>query len=86
MKTIKECKENNHLPEFGTPVVTSSNLLGNRNCDGFLVNEKHILCRKKSTNGIYSGWVPGAGGDLWWVKHEDGTVGAYLSDEIFDRE
>ena len=30
------------------------------------------------------GWVPGAGGDLWIIEHEDSTVAVYSFDEIKD--
>lgn len=73
---------NGHLPEAGTRVVVA-----NRNEDshtgGFLVNPRHISARKPvGTNGVYKSWVPGAGGDLWWIEHEDGSVGAYAYTEL----
>lgn len=44
---------------------------------GFLVKKHHLECRKPSVSGIICGVVPGHGGDVYWVKHEDETIGAY---------
>ena len=82
---IKQSKERNILPEIGTLVVTSTKILPEKECYGFFVKEQYIKARKPSTNGVYIGYVPGAGGDIWWIKHEDETIGAYLVNEIFDR-
>lgn len=43
---------------------------------------QHLECRRPSAKGTIRGWVPGHGGDVWWVEHEDGTVGAYCFDEL----
>lgn len=46
--------------------------------NGFFVKPHHIDARKPvGTPGKYNGIVPGGGGDLWWVLHEDGSIGAY---------
>lgn len=86
MATIEESKSKNQLPTYGTPCKITDKILPEKECGGFFVKPKHIECRKPSVNGIYSGWVPGAGGDVWWIEHEDGTVGAYLYDEVTDRD
>jgi hypothetical protein len=49
---------------------------------GFLVKGHHLECRKSSISGIIWGYVPGHGGDVYWVKHEDGTIGAYCFTEF----
>jgi hypothetical protein len=82
MKSVAECKKANILPESGTPVVTRPSLAS---CDGFLVNPKHIIARREGP-GIIRGWVASCGGDVWWIEHEDGSVGAYMFTEVFDPE
>lgn len=79
---IADCKEKNTLPEFGDLVRTEINPSESGNA--FLVSSKHQNARK-SSEGTYKGYVPGCGGDVWWVEHEDGSVGAYLTNEVFDR-
>lgn len=86
IRTISESKSMNRLPENGTLCKITSKILPQKECGGFFVKEKHIECRKPSINGIYRGWVPGAGGDIWWIEHEDGTVGAYTYEEVIDRD
>ena len=86
MKTIRECKEGTVLPSNGTLVKIGNDILPKDGCGGFLVKQKYIDCRRTNENGTYVGWFPGAGGDIWAIEHEDGTTGAYVFDEIFDRE
>jgi len=49
---------------------------------GFSVVQKHLDARKPNKAGVISGYVPGHGGDVWWVKHNDGTTGAYVYNEF----
>ena len=49
---------------------------------GFFITQRHLDVRKSRITGTVTGWVPGHGGDIWWVKHDDGTVGAYGFDEF----
>ena len=50
---------------------------------GFLIKEKHLNCRRIGVTGTVDGWVPGHGGDVWWVKHEgNNEVGAYCFTEF----
>ncbi len=60
--------------------VKTNKKLGNTK--GFLISRKNLDVRKPNKNGIVVGWVPGHGGDVWWVQHNDGTVGAYDFDEF----
>jgi hypothetical protein len=80
---IAKAKEDKYLPEIGTLVATKIN--EDQDTDSFFVAEKHISVRR-SGDGVYLGHVPGAGGDVWWVKHEDDTIGAYSYTEVFDRD
>jgi hypothetical protein len=82
-RPIAECKKHNVLPAIGTPVKIGA-IDPPDKCGGFLVKQKHIDARKAGIEGIYHGYVPGAGGDVWWVLHPDQTIGAYLSTEVFD--
>ena len=50
-----------------------------------LIAQRRLDERVPDTDGVMRGWVPGHGGDVWWVEHEDGTVGAYTSHEVTDR-
>lgn len=78
---ISECKEINRLPHRGTKVHTDPDL--ENDCKSFFVAVEHIKNRKKG-KGQYYAFVPGSGGDLWWIKHEDGSIAAYSALEVFD--
>lgn len=79
-------KSKNQLPKVGTLVKTSSELkYSEYQTSGFLVNKKYIDARKESSDGIFAGYVADAGGDLWWIRHDDETVAAYSFEEVFDR-
>jgi len=84
MGPIVKANKTNVLPLYGTPVKIRCKILPKKECAGFLVNAKHIECRRASENGVYRGYVPGAGGDVWWIQHDDGTVGAYMFSELTD--
>ncbi len=49
---------------------------------GFMVVQKHLDARKSGKAGVVTGYVPGHGGDVWWVNHNDGTCGAYVFNEF----
>jgi len=49
---------------------------------GFIIHEKHINARKPNKFGSVRQWVPGHGGDVWFVQHDDRSVGAYRIDEL----
>ncbi len=49
---------------------------------GMFVVQKHLDARKANKEGSVTGYVPGHGGDVWWVRHVDGTTGAYAFDEF----
>lgn len=58
----------------GTPVLTHAQLGGTK---GMLVSQPHLAARVPSTRGVISGVVPGHGGDVYFVLHANGDVGAY---------
>jgi hypothetical protein len=37
---------------------------------------------KVGVEGTVTGYVPGHGGDAWWVQHDDGSVAAYWYPEL----
>ena len=80
--TIAEAKEKSTLPKMGELVRTEID--PDINVKGFLVKSKYLEARKNS-EGTYAGYVGGCGGDVWWIEHSDGDVGAYLTNEVFDR-
>ena len=49
---------------------------------GMLIQKEHLDIRKLGVKGTIVGYIPGHGGDLWWIRHDDGTVGAYVFDEF----
>ena len=50
---------------------------------GIFVNKKHLDVREVGVTGTITGPVPGHGGDVWWIKHDEtSTVGAYVYDEF----
>jgi hypothetical protein len=80
---IAESKARNTLPKRGTRVKVVDTLEFS-NCDGFLIHHRYIDNRRASARGVYWDYVPGAGGDLWWVRHDDGKVAAYGLNEVED--
>lgn len=42
----------------------------------------HLKARRPNTEGTVKNFVPGCGGDVWFVLHEDGSVAAYRTDEF----
>ena len=49
---------------------------------GLLVAPTHLRARGPGKIGKVNGYVPGHGGDVWWVEHDDGTIGAYCFNEF----
>lgn len=49
---------------------------------GMMVGKTYIHARKASTPGIVKGFVPGHGGDVWWIEHEAGNIAVYCFDEF----
>lgn len=70
------------LPKVGAPVRIKNGIMAAADCAGFLVLEEYIRARRPGALGKYWGFAAGAGGDVWWVKHEDNQIGAYMYDEV----
>lgn len=50
---------------------------------GMMIKPKHLDVRKVGVTGTITGYVPGHGGDVWWVRHDGSDdVGAYVFDEL----
>ncbi len=51
--------------------------------EGLLVVPRHMQVRKEGVTGILHQFIPGHGGDGWFVVHDDtNEVGAYWIDEL----
>ena len=50
--------------------------------EGISVHSRHIDCREENITGVIRDYVPGQGGDLWFVLQDDGLIGAYCFDEM----
>jgi len=49
---------------------------------GMLVAEKNIAAAREAFLGFLWGYVPGHGGDVWWVRHLDGSAAPYMIHEL----
>jgi len=68
---------NNILPEYGTEVK----IVCSPNYTGPTVKEQYVKSRKSGL-GTYHDFIPGTGGDYWWVRNSDGEIGVYDHEEI----
>lgn len=51
--------------------------------EGMLIVPKHLVVRREGVIGTVKNWVPGHGGEVWFVQHDDSDeVGAYLFTEL----
>ncbi len=69
----------------GTKIITSIAL---HPTTGLMVKPKYLEARRPSTAGIIQGFVPGHGGDIYWVEHEDESIAVYgwMEFELVDDE
>lgn len=50
---------------------------------GFIIADRHIDCRKAGMTGTIRSYVPGHGGDVWFVDHDaSDDIGAYCFTEL----
>jgi len=49
---------------------------------GMLIAQRYLDARTAGVTGTLHGYVPGHGGDVWWMKHDDGTESAYSTREL----
>jgi len=60
--------------------VKVAKLAGTR---GMTIHEEHLKVRRKGVTGTVLQHVPGHGGDVWFVQHDDSdAVGAYTFTEL----
>ncbi len=52
---------------------------------GMMIKKEHLDVRAVGVKGTVIGYVPGHGGDIWWIKQDDSHIGAYVFDE-FEKE
>jgi hypothetical protein len=53
------------------------------NTIGILVKPQYLDARREGVVGVDQSHVPGHGGDVWWVEHEDTrVVAAYVFTEF----
>jgi hypothetical protein len=72
---VKDCND----VKQGMQVVTAHELGDTRS---MLIAERYLKARRPDANGMIQGFVPGHGGDVWWVRHDDGEVAAYSYTEF----
>jgi len=46
------------------------------------ITQKYLENRRAEAIGTINSYVPGHGGDVWWVIHDDGTTAAYCVTEM----
>ena len=56
-------------------IIRTHDVLGGTT--GLLIKAEAIEARRSGATGIIGGYVAGHGGDIYWVKHDDGVVSAY---------
>jgi len=69
-------KEPNSILRDGTPIITNTDVKPIKQA-GVLVKDKYIQTRKPGAPGTILGCVPGHGGDIYWVEHEEGNIAVY---------
>ncbi len=60
-----------HTLESGTRIVTHDEL---GETTGMLIHERHLKARKPSALGMIGSYVPGHGGDVYFVRHGEGDA------------
>lgn len=46
------------------------------------VLKRYLKARTPNAEGVVTSYVPGHGGDAWFILHPDGSIGAYMTDEF----
>lgn len=57
----------------GTRVVTNGQL---GSVAGLIIKEHHLRARRPNAVGTVKGFVPGHGGDVYWILHDGETIAA----------
>lgn len=74
---MKDCPT--YVLEPGTKIITDQ-VLGTT--AGMMVRSDYLAARKPATKAVLGTYVGGHGGDVYWAKHEDGTVSVYCWTEF----
>ncbi|MFA5413239.1 MAG: hypothetical protein WC348_01725 [Patescibacteria group bacterium] len=45
--------------------------------EGMAVKPKYLQARRLGARGKIMNYIAGHGGDCWWIRHDDGTIGGY---------
>lgn len=53
---------------------------------GMLIAERHLRVRRTGATGEVISYVPGHGGDVWFIDQGDGDAGAYCYTEFEPKE
>lgn len=59
-----------YILENGTKIKTNPTLGSTR---GMMIYGGNLARRKPAADGVITGVVPGHGGDVYWVRHDDGS-------------
>jgi hypothetical protein len=70
LETLRTFSDLGRAPKQDERVVVVYRL---EDTTGMLVNPKYLATRMCGARGKVERWVPGHGGDLWWVTHDDGA-------------
>lgn len=68
-----------YILEDGTRVVTHAKLGSTK---GMFAKPETLAARRTSASGVISGAIPGYGGDVYWVTHDDGQAAPYCFTEF----
>jgi hypothetical protein len=80
---MKEIFGGGSLPSTGKAFRTKSEL---GDVDTMFVKTKHCIHRAPDIIVTYKNWIPGGGGDLWWMVDANGNVAPYCFDELLELE
>lgn len=77
---LRRCgmKQPDMVPDAGTILRVTH--LGSTS--GMLIATKHLDCRRAGEKVTMRGWVPGHGGDVWFVQHDNGDIAVYSFTEL----
>ena len=63
----------------GIKIKTNKNLNSTK---GMLIKQPFLDQRESNKEGMVYTYVPGHGGDVWWIRHRDGSLAPYVFDEF----
>jgi hypothetical protein len=66
-----------HVLPNGVKIVTNATPNGSLGSAGILVKKKYLEARRPNMKGEIAGFVSGHGGDVYWVRHENGQIATY---------